>query len=59
MIRSMKHRWRWALVFVVVLLAVISAVVQLHVWGLPLGVAVALGTAQTAPASTVALALRW
>lgn len=36
---GVKHRWRWALVFVVVLLAVISAVTQLHVWGLPLGVA--------------------
>ncbi|MGH3897256.1 MAG: sensor histidine kinase, partial [Pseudonocardiaceae bacterium] len=53
---GVSHRWRWALILVVVLLAVVSAVVQLHVWGLPWAVAVVLGAAQTAPAATVA---RW
>lgn len=54
--RSMVHRWRWALVFVVVLLAVVSAVVQLHAWGLPWAAAGALGSAQTVPAAAVG---RW
>lgn len=45
-----------ALVFVVVLLAVVSAVVQLHAWGLPWAAAGALGIAQTVPAAAVA---RW
>lgn len=44
---------RWALAFVVMLLAAVLAVVQLHAWGLPWAVAGALGVAQTVPVATV------